>query len=290
MAAERATVGITGATGYVGRMVEQRLRAHGCTTVPLARRPPSDEGTWRSFDLGAPVASSTLAGIDTLVHCAWDLRVKDRTAVWRTNVDGTTRLLDAARVSGVRVVFVSSMSAYDGTTQLYGLSKLACEDAVISAGGTVTRLGLVYGPHGGGMAGALAKLTRLPVTPLVCPSARQFTVHEDDMAVALVRLVLSDKCPPGPLGLAHPEAVPFRSLLEGIAAMEGKHPRFVRVPTWSVYGALRVSELAGLDVGFRSDSLLGLMKPARHVPGADVLARLGISLRPFPTTGPAPSV
>ena len=50
------------------------------------------------------------------------------------------------------------MSAYSGTNQIYGQTKLACEDLVTAHGGTSLRLGLVHGGANGGMIGALRKL------------------------------------------------------------------------------------------------------------------------------------
>jgi len=276
-------VAITGATGYVGGVLAERFAAQGFAVAPLVRAPGSAGSTARRYDLGQPLPPGALDGVDVLVHGAWDLKARGQTEVWHTNVDGTTRLLEAARRAGVkRVLFLSSMSAYPGTVQLYGLSKLAAEDAVLSGGGSVVRLGLVYGPRAGGMAGALAGLARLPVAPVVCARARQFTVHEDDMAEALVRLARARRVPGKPVGIAHPVGVPFRDVVLGMAALRGAKPVLVPVPSWAVYGALRAAEACGLRPGFRADSLLGLMRPAQSVPGQDVLDELGVTLRPFP--------
>lgn len=276
-------VAVTGATGYIGSRLVAQLRTGGLETVALTRSPvAADAGPRRVYDVAAGPSPDLLDDVDVLVHCAWDLTAVKPAAVWEVNVLGTERLLDLARRAGVgRIVFVSSMSAYDGTRQLYGRSKLAAERVAFDNGGVVARLGLVYGPHWGGMAGSLRKMVSLPVTPLVGAGAHQFTVHEDDAIAALVRLATASSAPAVPLGIAHPEPVVFRDLLEAIARAAGTHPRFVPFPWQVLYAGLRVGEVLHLPLPFRAESLLGLVRPAPSVPNADVVASLGIALRSF---------
>ena len=59
------------------------------------------------------------------------------------------------------------MSAYPGTNQLYGRAKLETERIALKLGMAAVRLGLVYGPGWGGMAGSLKKMADLPVIPIV---------------------------------------------------------------------------------------------------------------------------
>jgi hypothetical protein len=164
--------------------------------------------------------------------------------------------------------FFISLSAYKGTRQLYGQAKLACERTASSLGGVSTRLGLVYGPGWGGMAGALRKLTNLPVTPLIGARSHQFTVHEAEMAAAMVRIAESDMLLPEPVGLANPEPVPFRWLMEEIAASQGRTLRAVLMPWQPVGGFLKGAEALHVPLSFRSDSILVLVRPLAEVPGS----------------------
>jgi nucleoside-diphosphate-sugar epimerase len=272
---------VTGASGYLGGLVARRLESDGWHVVRLVRRPRSGEES-RRYEVAGPHGDHLLAGIDLLVHAAYDFTVTRRADIWRVNVAGTEDLLAAAGRAGVRrVVVFSTMSAYPGTTQLYGQAKLAIEAATAAAGGVAVRPGLVYGDHPGGMAGALRKLTRLPVVPLVAADAHQFPVHEDDLVEAVVALCRNETLPAGPIGVAQPEPISFRALLEAFAAAEGRRCRFLPVPWQLLYGGLRAAELLPITLPFRADSLLGLVRPAPGVPGAEVLAALGVELRPF---------
>lgn len=283
-------IAVTGATGYIGSLLQRHFEGNGYSVVALTRSGGTVDSGHRHYDLAEPPGPELLDGVDVLIHCGWDLSLTDHDAAWSVNVVGTERLLDLARRSGLqRVIFISSMSAYDGTRQLYGRSKLACERAAFDNGAAVLRLGLVYGPGWGGMAGSLKKMVELPVTPLVGASSHQYTVHEDDVAEAVCQVVDTRFVPAIPLGIAHPDPVPFRVLLEAIAGAAGRRPHFVPFPWQVLYGGLRLGEALGMPLPFRAESLLGLVRGAPCVPNLDQVEALGIRLRPFNLTS-APRV
>jgi nucleoside-diphosphate-sugar epimerase len=278
--AQAPTVAITGATGYLGGVLRDTFDDAGWDTISLARS--ATVGTTRHYVVGEPPSDDLLDGVDVLIHCAYDMSVTSREEIWRTNVDGTRRLLDRADDTGVsRVVVLSSMSAYAGTTQLYGLSKLDIERQARECGAVSVRPGLVYGPRAGGMAGALSSLTRLPVVPVVASRSHQFTVHEDDFAAAIMALVSAPEVTTDPIGVANPVPVPFRQVIEGLARQNHRTCRTVPVDWRLVHAALRAGEAMNVALPFRSDSLFGLARPASSVPNLGVLAELGVRLRRF---------
>ncbi|RUX23264.1 NAD(P)-dependent oxidoreductase [Mesorhizobium sp. M2A.F.Ca.ET.037.01.1.1] len=289
-------VGITGANGYVGTILRAAFAEQGHKVIAFARpnRVASESAAsvaeWRPYEIKRPPSGAAFSDLDVLIHGAWDLTLVSAGDVWGTNVSGSQHLLRNVAAAGVRrVIFISSMSAYKGTQQLYGQAKLACERTAGSLGAVSTRLGLVYGPGWGGMAGALRKLTTLPVTPLIGAQSHQFMVHEADMAAAMVRIAESDMPLPEPVGLANPEPVPFRRLMNEIAASQGRTLRAVAVPWQLVSGALKAAEAVHVPLPFRSDSILGLVRPAREVPGVERLKQLGIEFRSFSVDGDRPS-
>jgi nucleoside-diphosphate-sugar epimerase len=115
---------VTGATGNVGCAVVPALlrereieRVVGVARrVPRSDTPPYDDPRldWRPADVGTDDLDETLAGADAVIHLAWRFQpTRDRVATWRTNVIGTTRVLEAAVRAGVgTVVYASSVGAY----------------------------------------------------------------------------------------------------------------------------------------------------------------------------------
>ena len=273
---------VTGARGYVGRIVSGALAAAGFDAIGLVRRPAAGSSD-RLYDLRGDPDANLLDGVDTLIHCAYDFSVTSEADIWAVNVAGTRRLVEAVAASGVRrTILVSSMSAYPGTDQLYGRAKLDTERIALDLGMAVVRLGLVYGPGWGGMAGSLKKMAELPVVPVVGAKSYQYTVHEEDLADAFVVLAHASKLPNIPLGIANPEPVPFRLLMERIAAAAGRpRSRLIPLPWRPLYAALWLGERTPVKLPFRADSLLGLVRPAPGVSGVEDVYGLGIHLRPF---------
>ena len=284
MAVVRPVAAVTGANGYLGSRICATLESKGWTVVRLARSPSPGDSLSRRYDLATPVDNDVLRSVDLLVHAAYDFSLTSRAHIWRVNVEGTRRLLRTACDSKVgRILVLSTMSAYAGTTQLYGQAKLAIEAETTAAGGCVIRPGLVYGERAAGMAGALQKITRLPIVPLVAGNSRQYPVHVEDLMTAIAKLAAAETLPAGPIGVANPTPVTFRNLLVALAAQEGRRCHFVQVRWQLVYWALRVGEIMPIALPFRSDSLLGLVHSAPNVPGVEELERLGVTLRAFET-------
>lgn len=282
-------VGVTGANGYLGRSLTTALRARGVKVVEFrrARADGAASGSTRQWDLAGHQDPSDFDDLECLVHAAWDLRETEPARAWTVNVDGSKRLLAAARKASVgRCIFVSSMSAYFGTAQTYGLMKLAVERSFLEVDQIVVRPGLVYGGEVGGMARTLTKLSRLPLIP-VFRGAHQFTLHLDDFLDAMHTLITREDVTSSVIGLAHPTPTPFRELMTTLAADSGRSGRFVNVPWHPLLLALRAGERVGLPLPVRSDSLLGLVRPAPSVPGQTLAAELGLHFRAFKEPSPS---
>jgi nucleoside-diphosphate-sugar epimerase len=277
------TVLITGAYGYLGSLFRSRLDDAGWTTTALVRTPRSGDSAAR-WSLDAPPPEDLLRSADALIHCAYDFEPREREDVWAVNVARSGRLVEAAAKANVaRTLVISSMSAYQGTGQIYGQAKLAIEKLTIEAGGIAIRPGLVWGNDPRGMAGTLKKLTKLPVLPDLGSQARQFPVHEDDLASAVVEILDAPGWTPEVFGVAQPRAIDFRSVLLALADDDGRRHRFVPVPWQALYGVLAVAEKMRVSP-VRADSILGLVRPAPDVPPSVAFPDLGTRMREL---GPA---
>ena len=111
---------VTGATGFVGAAVARTLLAAGWQVRVLARA-GSDRSNLEQLavdivegdlnDQGS--LERALGGCDGLFHVAADYRLgaRDPQPLYRTNVDGTRNILNAARKAGVpRIVYTSSVA------------------------------------------------------------------------------------------------------------------------------------------------------------------------------------
>lgn len=129
---------VTGATGFLGSHVARVLADQGAT-LRLLVRPTSNlknleglKAETATGDLRDPVSlEKAVAGCDTVFHVAADYRlwVQDPDEMYRSNVDGTRALLEAAQKNGVqRVVYTSSVATMGFTSD----GRPADEDSPVS--------------------------------------------------------------------------------------------------------------------------------------------------------------
>jgi len=88
-----------------------------------------------------------------------------------------------------KIIFLSSISAFEGCRSLYGKAKLEIEKVAADLGATIIRPGLVYGSERpGGMYGSLQRVVaRFPIMPLIGSGKHlQYLVHEDDLCELLL--------------------------------------------------------------------------------------------------------
>jgi nucleoside-diphosphate-sugar epimerase len=287
---QRRTAAVTGASGYVGGAIAQRLRAEGWQVVALTRSPTPNADEHRPWDLQSRVAPA-LGDVDLLVHAAYDFTPTDWMDIERINVGGARMLFDAALDAEVgRLIHISSLAAFRGARSRYGTAKLLTEAEAISRDGVVVRPGLVYGPHAGAMFAGLTRMAaRLPVIPLIVgDGSPMLLAHEQDV-VELVAAIADGREQPvagRPLVAANPEPITLRGLISALAQARGRSPWFVPVPWRAVFGVLRTCERIGVQPPFRSDSALSLATADLH-PFSAASGPTTMSFRPFQPTGPA---
>jgi nucleoside-diphosphate-sugar epimerase len=148
---------VTGATGFIGGRLAQRLATEeGMVVRALARSPT--KGGWLADmgievvqgDVTKPVSLPTaVAGCQVVFHAAaWVSETGTKEQVWATNVTGTQNMIEAGLNEGVeRFVHLSSCIVYGSLQQyyidestptrmrgnLYGDSKVAAEEVLFRA-------------------------------------------------------------------------------------------------------------------------------------------------------------
>ena len=284
---------ITGSAGYVGSRIADYFAERGWTIFELSRRLDANPAQGRvrvPFQLDSPVEASFFRDNDVrvLIHCAYDFRPVTWEQIRRVNVDGSSRLLLAAKEGGVeRIIFISSISAFDGCRSLYGKAKLQVEKVAAGLGAFVVRSGLVYGTRGSrGMFGSLQQsVAKSAIVPLIgSGNYLQYLVHEDDLCELLLKIARGEvDFRPAPMVAASPRGWRLRDLLGRLAATQHRSVRFLPIPWRPIWLGLKTLEIAGLPTQFRSDSVISLVRQ-NPAPDFSVADRIGHSFREFDTS------
>lgn len=195
------TIAITGATGFVGTHLLDRLLGCGRPLRVLARDPSkvqSDRIEIVEGELSAPDALKRLcSGADTLVHCAGKTAACTAEEFEAVNRDGTRAVLAAAQEAGVRrFVLISSLAARAPEISHYAASKRAGEDLVRGAGGAfswvILRPPAVYGPGDRATLPLIKQLTQRVAFVPGTTAGRASLIHVRDLAAAIAHVALDD--------------------------------------------------------------------------------------------------
>jgi nucleoside-diphosphate-sugar epimerase len=198
--AEPGVIALTGATGFIGGALARALVRSGKPVRALIRRPRADLAT-----LGVETVVGSLAdaaslrtlvgGANVVVHCAAILSSACSGELQAVNVDGTIRLLEAAKAqpSAPRFLLISSLAAREPHISPYAASKQRAEQALRELGRGIDRCILrppaVYGPGDQATLPIFRQFKRrLAVLP-ASPDGRFSLIYIDDLIRAVLVLL-----------------------------------------------------------------------------------------------------
>lgn len=272
---------ITGASGFLGSAVAERLRRESVPVRETGQRGEADPvRDYRPADLRQTARlPELLEGVTGIVHCAGlahqfsSPKNKDAQRFCEINVQATERLARAAAQEGVnRFVFVSSVSVYgpagdsqprseDAPTRPigpYAESKREAELRLLRIASetdlqvVILRLATLYGAGDPGnvarLMDAIARGRFLMIGP---GTNRKSLLHKDDAARACVKAVLNPLDRPSGIWNVAGESHSMKAIVEQIAISLNRKPPQRSFPAGLAAGLL--GSAAVLGVGrFRS--------------------------------------
>lgn len=267
---------VTGASGFLGHVLCQRLKALGNRVVAAGRH--ASEGPWdefRQMDLTAnSFPAGLLDGIDTVYHLASKAHAVTETASEADTyrpiiVEGTRKLLEESARSVVnRFIYVSSVKAmgegnpvgqpveqmdetWPHTPQSpYGIAKAEAENLVLEsslAHKVVVRPVMVYGPgEKGNLPRMVQAVKRGRFPPLPETGNKRSMIHVDDLVEYMIRAGLRPVANGKRYILAGTDALSTRELYDSIRDSLGMPP-----VDWSIpFFVLKTCAGIGTVLGF----------------------------------------
>ncbi|MGA1205151.1 MAG: NAD-dependent epimerase/dehydratase family protein [Opitutales bacterium] len=281
MTASSCKVLVTGATGFLGRILCSRLQETNAEVVAVGRS--TQEGPWSSFrelDLAAdPVPENLLAGVGTIYHLASKAHAvtesESAAGTYRpVIVTGTQKLLEAASQAGVeRFIYVSSVKAMgEGNPKglplvpmdeswpnipqgPYGLAKSEAEACVRKSNiqhSVILRPVMVYGPgEKGNLPRMVQAVRRRRFPPLPNCGNRRSMIHVDDLVEFMIRATGCPTAAGKTYILAGTDALSTRELYDAIRRSLGMKEIDWSIPMPLLGFAAGLGSLAGALVGRR---------------------------------------
>lgn len=286
---------VTGANGFLGSHVAERLAREGHAVRALLRR-TSDrsflEGIEYEEALGDVRQPETLPaaveGVEAVIHAAGLVKARNEAEFDAVNAGGTANLLAALSTArGLRrVVYVSSLAAHgpseDGRPRqreapaapvsAYGRSKLKAEEVVRAWAGerrsaAIIRPPVIYGPRDRALLPFFSMARRLRLAPLLGDGTNAISVvYAEDAARAIVVAATAESARPCVTYTVDDGGVyTWRDLLAAVEQALGRKALRLSSPRWAFTAAAFVSELYGLvtrrAVQFTRDKVVEMGQP-----------------------------
>ena len=258
---------LTGATGFVGGHLVDRLLAAGHEVTALVRSPDKARGlSARGVRLISGDLHSTdalregAAAADVVFHMAALTGAVDEAQFLRANRDGTANVLAASvhAPTRPRLVYVSSMAAGgparrgvpkrdasdDRPVTMYGRSKLAGETVLRGADHpwVILRPPTVYGPRDRDNLLTVFKAARTGFAPVFGDGSMELSAsYVEDLSAACLAAATASGVVGGTFYVNHPEVVTSADLVRTIGRTMGREVRLVRIPEPLARGLLTLT-------------------------------------------------
>jgi NADH dehydrogenase len=271
---------VTGAFGYTGRFITQRLLLSASVVRTLTNHPdrPNPFGERvevapLSFD-DHPALVASMRGVDVLYNTYW-IRFERSGVTFDRAVRNTEHLVEAAAEAGARRIVHLSISNPESSSLPYFAGKARTERLVMESSLSygIVRPTVLFG-GGDVLINNVAWLVRrLPVFAVAgSGDYRIRPVHVDD--VASIAVAAGQRADNVVLDAVGPEIYTFEELVRLIARTVGRRPMIVHVPSLVAVAAATMLGVVVRDVLVTRDELAGLM--------AELVATAG------PATGAVP--
>lgn len=224
---------ITGATGFVGGHLTNRLTGEGHEVVRIGRHRIDDAIVPSSLD-DVDRLTAAFAGCKAVAHCAGINRELGDQTYARVHVDGTRNVVAAAKNAGVeKIVLMSFLRARPDCDSPYHESKWEAEEIVRNSGldYTVIKAGIVYG-RGDHMLDHLSHaLHTFPLFGLVGLKEKSIRPLAVEDLVHVMRAALVDRrIKRQTIALVGPEEIYLSEAVRRVAEVVGKQPLMFPLP------------------------------------------------------------
>jgi len=263
---------VTGATGFVGSHLVERLLELGVGVRCLVRRSSSlrnlpgatGELCYGDLATGAGLREA-LAGVETVFHVAGVTKARSSREYYQGNALATQNLVRACVECGgerCRLVHVSSLAAVGPSPDAelltedaeprpvthYGKSKLEAERAVrqsrLAGSAVIVRPPVVYGPRDTDVFQVLRGIAKGYILRIGRAESCFSFIYVKDLAEALVAAASSPQAPGGTFFAANPEPVSWTEFGALAASILGRKVRTISVPAAAAYALGWMAEMA----------------------------------------------
>jgi NADH dehydrogenase len=268
-------IAITGAGGFVGTHLSQRLESEGHELVLISRRAREASPRIKASNLSdVNVLTVLFGGCKVVAHCAGINREIGSQTYQRVHVDATRNVVEAARAAGVeKIVLLSFLRVRPDCGSAYHESKWEAEEIVRNSGldYTIIKAGVVYG-RGDHMLDHISHaLHTFPVFGLVGLKEKSVRPLAVEDLVHVMRAALVDRrMKRQTVAVVGPEEINLSEAVRRIAEVVGKQPLMFPLPVFCHQLMARVFERT-MKIPLASVAQIRILSEGMAAPGSPVV-------------------
>ena len=257
---------VTGAYGYSGRYIAQRLLSVGCDVITLTNSSQRDNPFGERvkaypFHFDQPdLLTQSLRGVDALINTYW-VRFNSKNFTYADAIRNSETLFRSAREAGVRrVVHVSITNPSESSPLEYFRGKAILERRLIDSGLSyaILRPAVLFGKEDVLINNIAWALRHLPVFGVFGDGQYKLQpIYVDDLAALAVEQARATAN--ATIDAIGPETFTFRDLVKTIGEIIGKRKPVLSVPPRFGYWMGKMIGWLMNDVFVTRDEIAGLM-------------------------------
>ncbi len=275
-----SVIALTGATGFIGHSLTQRLRGNQWEVRALVRPASNRAGLaglgvhWVQGDLDDVESLRRLVhGAHAVVHCAGAVRSTSAADFMRVNSGGVARLVQMAASQNPtpRFLLISSLAAREPHLSPYAASKRHGETVLAGGAGpmkwAVLRPPPVYGPGDRELRPLFEWMYLRGVAPVLGPETARFSMlYVDDLAEAVEKWLTSGSNRQYVFELhdGHPHGYSWGDLIDTVARLRGRSVHRVPVPAVFLKALAGLNTIAARVLGYPPMLTPGKVRELRH--------------------------
>ena len=177
---------ITGSSGFVGSNLCIYLENEGHKVYQCSRDLKNKSKVYFDLEKEKHLEIAILKKIDVLVHCAYNFNFNSLEKNRKINVSGSEKIFIAANKFKIKIIYISSISAFRNSYSIYGKIKKEIEDIANKYNAIIIRPGLIYSKQSqGGMFGSIVNLVKkIPILPLIDKGEQKLSYQDEPDSVA----------------------------------------------------------------------------------------------------------
>jgi len=266
-------VAITGGTGFVGRHVAERLDPSD--VVIISRRAGIDVTDVEAL-------ATAFEGCDVVVHSAGINRELGEQTYQRIHIEGTARVVEAARRAGVRkIIMLSFLRARPDCGSPYHESKWAAEELIRGSDldYTILKAGMIYGRGDHLLDHLRHTVHSIPLFATVGFREKPIAPVPIEDLTDIVIAAVDGRMPRATVSVTGAETLLLSTAVRRVARITGRRVAVIPSAVWPLYilaqlteWTMRVPLIAKAQVRMLAEGVTESAPPAPPVPD-DLLPR-----------------